>query len=183
GDIHSKNAEYFGINRDLAKTIFYGLIYGSQVAKVRQILKCSQKKAKEVCDGFWHHNMALGKLRDRCIRLHTDRGFLPGLDNRRIYTRSGHSSLNALFQSGGAIIMANTIVLKHNSMQQRSWGSMPRQVVYYHDEGIDDYIIEEDKEQLTEIIQTSIKEAGERLKVRVPLTADVNYGTNWAEIH
>ena len=40
-----------------------------------------------------------------------NKGWIIGLDGRKIYIRSPHSALNALFQSAGAIVMKNSMVI------------------------------------------------------------------------
>lgn len=133
GDIHSKNAKIFfpkevgnknrgdeGFEeyRDLAKTVFYALIYGAQAEKVSSIIGCSSTEAKNVIEDFWEVNSALGKLRQKVIKLAERYGYIPGLDGRKIYIRSPHSSMNALFQSGGAIAMkVSMICLDHWAKQ------------------------------------------------------------------
>ena len=135
GDIHTKNAfaffptqlrgmtkedDGFSYYRNLAKTLFYGLIYGAQVGKVRSIVGCSQKEAKRIFEAFWGINPGLGRLRDKIIAISDKNGWVPGLDGRRIYTRSSHSAMNAVFQSGGAIIMkVSMVILSHWAEQAR----------------------------------------------------------------
>jgi hypothetical protein len=132
GDIHTKNANHFGVSRDEAKTIFYGLIYGSQPRKVSQMLNCPIKRATEVFNSFWEVNHALGKLRDETIKSHNERGWVPGIDGRKIYTRSDHSALNALFQSCGSIVMKTAAVSLYEEAKSR--GIRFKMVGNFHDE-------------------------------------------------
>ncbi len=111
GDVHSKNAKIFEVNRDVAKNGKYALTYGAQVAKLATTLGCKQSKAKKLFDDFWRENYALGKLRDNVMGMAENKGFVPGLDGRKIYIRSSHSAVNALFQSAGAIVMKYAMVI------------------------------------------------------------------------
>lgn len=129
GDIHSKNARIFypketeGLEkgdpafdsyRSKSKNGFYGLVYGAQPPKLASTLDVSVREGKALFEAFWSENYALGKLRDRIIRMSERNGWIPGIDGRKIYTRSSHSALNALFQSCGAIIMkASMVILDH----------------------------------------------------------------------
>lgn len=148
GDIHSKNAKIFfpkqvgnknrgdeGFEeyRDLAKTVFYALIYGAQGEKISSIIGCSASEAKGLIENFWDANPALGKLRAKVIKLAERYGYIPGLDGRKIYIRSPHSSMNALFQSGGAIAMKVSMVLLDH--WARKAGLNFRKVIDMHDEG------------------------------------------------
>lgn len=111
GDIHTKNAKIFEVDRDTAKNGYYASIYGAQPPKLAAVLGCKQRKAKKLFDAFWEGNYALGKLREDVMRMAENKGFVPGLDGRKIYIRSSHSALNALFQSAGAIVMKYAMVI------------------------------------------------------------------------
>jgi len=125
GDVHSTNTrrwfpevegykkgdEVFDKCRSVSKNIFYALIYGAQPQKLSEMLGCSLKRAKEFFDMFWIDNPGLGILREKVIKIHEKGGWVPGIDGRKVYTRSPHSALNTLFQSAGAIIMKTSMVL------------------------------------------------------------------------
>ena len=183
GDIHQKNADYFNIERNQAKSLYFGLIYGASPGKIKELLHCSAKVSKEIFNEFWSVNYALGKVREKCMRAHNNKGYLPGLDGRKLFTRSEHSAMNVLFQGAGATIMANTMVNHIDKIREAKWKSKPIQVVYYTDEFIFDRVLEEDKEQLTTICKDSIALAGKQLAFRVPLLSDVQFGNSWADIH
>lgn len=125
GDVHSKNARIFfpkateGLEkgdpvfdsyRSKSKNGFYALVYGAQPPKLADTLGVSSGEGQALFDAFWRENTALGQLREKVLRM-AERGWVPGLDGRKIYIRSPHSALNALFQSAGAIVMKYSMVI------------------------------------------------------------------------
>ena len=226
GDIHSKNAkaffprqlkgkergdEGFEAYRDLAKTLFYALIYGAQWGRVKTIMGCSDAEAKAAFKKFWAVNPALSQLRDRVIGLATKYSWLTGLDGRRIYVRSKHSAMNALFQSAGAIIMKVSIVLLDNLKRRELLQAT--KVIDMHDEGqaeipkceIKVKVLKADEDptpeegwtsytrtsegqvsyysRYGELAVKSIVVAGKVLKLRCNLDAEYKVGLSWAETH
>ena len=126
GDVHSHNAHIFfpeetdGMTRadpeftpyrNISKNGFYALAYGAQIPKLAQTLKINHKTASKRFDEFWEANAGLGRLRDKIMRMADDYGYIPGIDGRKIFIRSSHSALNALFQSCGSIIMKKSAEL------------------------------------------------------------------------
>lgn len=202
GDIHSLNAARFGVTRNEAKTLFYGLIYGAQYRKLMGTFGWSEKKAKRVFNGFWKENIALGRLRDKVLSIGRKYGYLPGIDGRAIQLRgSEHAWLNALFQSCGAIAMNYSLVILDEKCNEL--GLIRAQCAYYHDEAVDE-VPESDVifipkyggenfgmvskcgkyySKFGEQAVLSLREAGEQLGLRVPLDSEYQIGHTWAEIH
>jgi DNA polymerase I-like protein with 3'-5' exonuclease and polymerase domains len=61
-----------------------------------------------------------------------EREFIRGLDGRKVMTRTEHSVLNSLFQSGGIICMKKAMVLWDQWVREE--GLNAAQVIHYHDE-------------------------------------------------
>lgn len=145
-DIHSVNARKLGIDRDSAKSFSYATLYGAQPKKLAKMLGVSVNKAKQLYEAYWEAVPALKELRDRLEDFWAENGkqWIPGLDGRRLKTRSKHSLINVLFQSGGAIATKWSVVrtaqllehkgvlgdvFKHNVSEPKVW-----QMVVMHDE-------------------------------------------------
>lgn len=203
GDLHAKNARIFfeegteGLEvdssefksyRSRGKNGTYCLMYGGQPKKLASTINVSVREAKYLFNRFWTENEALGKLRDKVMYMHDNQGWVPGVDGRRIYTRSSHSALNALFQSCGAIIMKYAMVLLHHHAEVEQIHHY--KVLDQHDEGqhevaASDCYIEEGKEKhrLGELSVLSMYQAGKKLGIRVDVTGDYSIGDTWAETH
>lgn len=203
GDIHAKNARIFFEEqvqdldvdspefksyRSRGKNGTYCLMYGGQPRKLASTISVSQRDAKYLFNKFWKENEALGKLRSIVMKMHDQRGWIPGVDGRRVWTRSSHSALNALFQSCGAIIMKKALVILTN--QANKQGIHHYKVIDMHDEGQhevrrDECSLENDhlKHPLGELAIQSIKDAGQELNLNCELDGDYSIGNSWAETH
>lgn len=104
-DIHSINARKLGIDRSSAKSFSYAAIYGAQPKKLAKMLNVSEERAKQLFNEYWDAVPALKQLKEKVEEYWTKNGktHIPGLDGRKLSTRSKHSLINVLFQSGGAI--------------------------------------------------------------------------------
>lgn len=104
-DIHTINAKKLGIDRSSAKSFSYASIYGAQPKKLAKMLGISETEAKVLFNAYWDAVPALKELKAAVEKSWEANGkkYIRGLDGRRLSTRSKHSLINVLFQSGGAI--------------------------------------------------------------------------------
>jgi hypothetical protein len=104
-DIHSINARKLGIDRNSAKSFSYSAIYGAQPKKLSKMLGISEAEGQVLFKDYWDAVPALKELKERVEQRWEASGKknIPGIDGRLLSTRSKHSLINVLFQSGGAI--------------------------------------------------------------------------------
>jgi hypothetical protein len=104
-DVHSINGQKLGISRSDAKSFSYACIYGAQPKKLAKMLSINESKAKDLFNNYWEAVPALKELKDKVENYweKTGKKHILGLDGRLLNTRSKHSLINVLFQSGGAI--------------------------------------------------------------------------------
>ena len=143
-DIHTLNAIKLGISRDQAKSISYALMYGASYKKLKSMLGLSDSEAKALYDAYWEAVKPLSDLRDEVGKVWKRRGskYVVGIDGRKINTRSQHSLLNALFQSGGVINAKYTTVFLFQYLEERGYKCDPFVyedldccgMIEYHDE-------------------------------------------------
>jgi len=155
-------------------------VYGGQYKKLANVLGCSEKKGKVLFDAFWKGNFALNKLREKLERFHDKHGWIPGLDGRKIQVRSKHALVNTLFQSAGAIVMKESIVLLDEWIRYEKLDAT--KVGDFHDEGQAE-VHPKDVERYKVLAVQSIVQAGLNLNLRCPLDAEAKEGDNWAETH
>lgn len=114
GDIHTVNQEAAGLpTRDDAKTFMYALIYGAGDLKIGRIVGGNSKTGKELRYKFYKAIPALDRLLTTTKTV-AGRGYLKGLDGRKIFVRSDHSSLNSLLQCAGAVAMKYSMINLEN---------------------------------------------------------------------
>ena len=143
-DIHTINGKKLGIPRDQAKSVSYMLMYGGSASRAKTMLGITMQEAKVLVDNYWEAVKPLSDLRDAVTRKWKDRGskYVVGLDGRKIMTRSQHSLLNALFQSGGVIDAKYTTVFLYQILEDQGLSCNPFTektidmcgMIEYHDE-------------------------------------------------
>lgn len=143
-DIHTLNSIKLGITRDQAKSISYALMYGASYKKLKSMLGLSDSEAKALYEAYWDAVKPLSDLRDEVSKVWKRRGskYVVGIDGRKIMTRSQHSLLNALFQSGGVINAKYTTVFLFQYLEERGYKCDPFKyadldccgMIEYHDE-------------------------------------------------
>ena len=122
---------------------------------------------------------ALKVLRERVVRA-SEKGYIKGLDGRKIWIRSGHAALNFLLQGAGAIVMKKALTILNNRAIME--GLDYKFVGNIHDE-FQTEVLESHAERFGELAVDSIKEAGQYYELRCPLDAEAKIGNNWAETH
>lgn len=193
GDFHTKvwdPIKLYIATRDDAKGIEYAMIYGASDTKLGSMANYNPQKwshsklGKEIRRLVMQGIPALGELTDR-VKSAAERGFLVGLDGRKLHTRSSHSALNVLFQGAGAIVMKKSIVLLDDWIKEEGLTHEDvMKVGDFHDEGQAE--VRNNKEIIelySKLAVQSIRQAGEHYNLRCPLDAEAIVGRNWAETH
>lgn len=180
GDIHTANQKAAGLSeRSQAKTFIYAFLYGAGDAKIGTIVGGGAKEGKVLKDKFLKNTPALLKLRENVDKA-AARGYLKGLDGRRVIVRSPHAALNTLLQSAGAIVMKKALTLLD---YRATRAKLDYQFVgNIHDE-FQVEVKEEHAEEFGQLAVKSIIQAGEDLQLRCPLDGEYKVGNNWAETH
>ena len=103
GDIHAVNADAIGVTRRQVKTITYAFLYGAGNVKLghtfdKQLTdEQAKKKGAEIRKAYVAAIPGLKELLE-AVHKASERGYVRGLDNRRILVDSRHKSLNYLIQ-------------------------------------------------------------------------------------
>ena len=180
GDIHTANQKLARLeSRDKAKTFIYALMYGAGDEKLGKVVGGSTSDGKRARQYFFDNKPSFKSLRDRVQRA-SAKGYLKGLDGRKLYIRNAHSALNTLLQGAGAIVMKQALILlddllKLNTVEYKF-------VANIHDE----WQIEVPKDKADFIGQfavDSIIKAGKHFNLRCPLDGEYKIGGDWSETH
>ena len=180
GDVHTRNQQLFGCpTRDMAKTILYAWLYGASPSKLATIVGGKAKDGQKLRDGF---NLIPGytKLVDKIGRL-SDKGWLPGLDGRRLIVRSQHSALNLLLQGAGAVVFKKWLIVQKDYLTQA--GIRYKLVASVHDEVQVEVLDKGRADEAGELIVRAAVDAGIMLGMRCPVAAEYKVGLNWADCH
>jgi len=191
-----KDDEDFKNLRNLAKSGRYALAYGCSPKKLAETLGKPQNLGETLYESFWNANPALKMLRERLELFWEGQGgkrWIPGIDGRRLQTRSKHSLVNTLFQGCGAIAMDYSgLYMDHwlgglrvdeEARPCYYWNGRPLyRVAYMHDEYLWE-VPEGFGDEIGEMGTRSIEESGKKLNLKVPLHGSYKVGMSWAECH
>lgn len=181
GDIHTKNADVFHCNRDIAKNGKYAIGYGCGVAKLASTIGCSKEEAKQLLGNYWDNNPGLKELKAILEHEFEEKGYITAIDGRPLSVRYKHALINTLFQSCGSIIMKYALIILDKKIRCAILKGC-KFVGNFHDE----WIVEcnpEDAETVAKLSVESIEQAGRILKINVPITGEAKIGHSWAETH
>ena len=181
GDIHTHNQEAAGLpTRNMAKTFFYGFCYGAGAEKLGSIIGGGAKEGSILKARFFKKLPALKKLMDNVIKAVESRGYIRGLDGRRLRTRSPHSALNLLLQSAGALIMKRWLIEVMKIIDERGLDCTP--VLNTHDEA-EFEVLKGQEDEVAQICEECMLIAGEFFNIRIPIQGVSQIGETWADVH
>ncbi len=196
GDIHTKNQIAAGLpTRAKAKRFIYAFIYGGGDALIGSLVGGKSKEGKEIKAKFLSSLPSLDRLIKGVKKAIKTRGFLKGLDKRKLKVREEYKGLNVLLQSAGAIVMKKALCILWNDLKAEgyklfSWSDYCKGnrdfdiafVLNVHDEyqaEVKPEITDEYKVMAVE----AIKKAGEFFGYRCPLDGEAKVGHSWFDTH
>jgi DNA polymerase I-like protein with 3'-5' exonuclease and polymerase domains len=180
GDIHTTNQRLAGLeSRNQAKTFIYALLYGAGDEKLGSVAGGGRKSGKNLRESFLHNLPSFAALKERVSNA-SARGYLTGLDGRRLLVRSEHSALNTLLQAAGAIVMKKALVILDD--YAKLWKLDYKIIGNIHDE-VQTEVAEKDAEKFGWLAVECLKAAGIEFNLRCPLDGEYKVGTTWAETH
>ena len=178
GDIHTANQKLAGLeSRNQAKTFIYALLYGAGDAKLGSVAGGSRQVGSRLRQSFFDNLPSFKALKDRVAREAT-KGFVKGLDGRKVFVRSEHAALNSLLQSAGSLVMKKAVIIFNEKIK-----NLPADfVMNVHDE----WQLETEAmsaDTVGNLGIESIIEAGLAFNLNCPLDGEYNVGSNWSETH
>jgi len=180
GDIHTANQQAAGLEtRDQAKTFIYAFIYGAGAAKIGSVVGGTAADGQRLIDTFLANVPALATLRQK-VDAASSRGYLFGLDGRKLIVRNKHSAVNLLIQGAGAVICKQWLVdihllMRHNKINANLVASIHDE--YQHE------VYKDQAEEFGEITKLAMKKTEERLRIKCPLDSEYKVGLNWSQTH
>jgi DNA polymerase I-like protein with 3'-5' exonuclease and polymerase domains len=202
-DMHSRNQRAIMLRlRDSAKTFFYAWLYGSgnfnlgtivladwtaeKLAKFYKAFPPGERRRRKIAmlGKRGRERMVAGipgiqRLLD-AVQGAAERGFILGLDKRRIPIRSMHSALNFLCQGAGALLMKRSLIIAFEGFREAAIDVLP--LLNVHDE-FQLSVTKEDADEAGRIAAESVTKAGEYYGFRCPLAGNYDIGANWSQTH
>ena len=166
-------------------------MYGAGNQKLGSIVKPSGspqaqiKAGKKLRTKFLTNIPALSKLIDAVQHRAKTRGYLIGIDKRKLRIRSLHSALNTLLQSTGAIVVKKATNIMWDEFEAKGYrfGREIYQLAHVHDEYQLAVRKDLDPEEIGGIAVNAIRKAGEYFGFRCPLDGEYKTGDSWADTH
>jgi DNA polymerase I-like protein with 3'-5' exonuclease and polymerase domains len=190
GDIHQINADAIGVSRKAVKAITYAFIYGAGDEKIGMTVnpllkgKDAAKLGASVRRKFLQAIPGLSQLL-KAVKEKSQTGVLKGLDGRPIRLQGAkHAALNYLLQSAGAIVCKNWVTKTHQNIESLGLrlGVDYQPLGFIHDEqqlaATPTHAI-----SIKKILKETMPAVGTELQLKVPLAAEVQEGSNWADCH
>jgi len=189
GDIHTYNQTKAGLpTRAAAKSFIYALIYGAGDATIGELVGGSKIEGRQIKQEYFSELPKLKRLIESVKRA-SGRGWLKGLDGRRIYMRNDSrgnidrkKAVNTLLQSAGSIVMKKSCVKLWKEVERQ--GIQAHKVLDMHDEGQSE--VKDNQENIERYCITSVNsiiDAGKHFNLNIPLDAEYKIGRNMAETH
>lgn len=192
GDIHQINMDSTGItSRDTIKRVLYGLLYGAgdwklgftvdPYASVTAQIALGKSIRAKLMKGL----PALAKAIEK-IQAQAQRGFLEGLDGRKLPVRNTYSALNLRLQSDAALVSKKWLCLSEDYLLAEGfdmgWLGDFTFMLYVHDE-IQTAIKEALVEIGAKIIKKAAADAGMFFGFNCPIAAESKIGQDWCDCH
>lgn len=188
GDVHTTNQEAAGLDtRDKAKTFIYAFLYGAGDEKIGSIAGKGKQAGKKLKEAFLEKTPGLANLL-KIVKSAAKRGYIKGIDGRKVPIRSDHAALNMRLQNAGAVVCKQwgcdwDDALKAQGLKH-GWDGDYVFLSWSHDEY--QLAVRNDPELIEKVKQAGIeagRNAGLPFNFQCPLDVDVKVGRNWAECH
>jgi DNA polymerase I len=187
GDIHTENQHAAGLQtRNQAKTFIYAFLYGAGDAKIGSVVGGDAGEGRRLKNKFLRSLPALGRLVD-AVQEASKRGYLTGLDGRRLHVRSSHAALNTLLQSAGALICKKWLLILEETLQKaglkNGFDGDYAFCAWVHDEVQIACRNETIAKQVAHHAVSAVALAGDAFNFRCGLAGESKIGANWSETH
>lgn len=168
-------------DRDVGKTINYALIFGAGDAKLGSVVGGDIQEGRKLRNTLMSRIPGFKRLTERVAK-EAKKGFLYGLDGRKLVLREEHKALNTLIQGGGAVYMKQVMVCLRDLVKVE--GLMAFKILDMHDESQWEVLDEPSTiSMFKELVEDAFVAANIKLKLRCPQAPEIKQGKNWAETH
>jgi len=191
-DIHAYNMSKTGIDsRSTIKRGLYGLLYGAGDPKIgatiaadldsSQWAEAGRRFRQQLMDGLPALNSVIKETQAQA-----QKGFIYGLDGRKVPIRSEHAALNTRLQGAGALIAKRWLVFTEDYAMaeglNHGWHGDFAMLAFVHDE-IQSAARSEVAEEFAALCIEAAADAGSSFGMSCPIGAEFKIGHNWAECH
>ncbi|MDC1141518.1 DNA polymerase I [Planctomycetota bacterium] len=195
-DIHAATAsKLFGIatgdvnkdQRNIAKTVNFGVLYGQSAFGLSQTLGIPRKEAKEFINNYFEIHPKVAGLTDAVLAECKERGFvttlagrkryLPEITSKNVMVRKGaeRQAFNTVLQGTAADLIK--MAMLNADIEIRAKNHPWRMLLQVHDE----LVFESPEESADECAKFAERIMSGAMELKVPLDVDAGIGSNWLE--
>ena len=195
-DFHAETAaRVFGVPvgevtpalRSRAKAVNFGIVYGQQAYGLSTSLKISRAEAQDMIDRYFEAYPGVDAYLRQQVRLAHEQGWVQTMygrkrhikeitsRNRQLRAFGERTAMNHPMQGTAADIIKIAMVRVADLLRRE--GLKAKMVLQIHDE-LDFEVPLAERDRLAALVKEAMEGVAE---LRVPLIADVSYGSNWAE--
>ena len=184
-----------GVIREGCKSFRYGFLFGARAKRLGEILSTTIRAARQIdptyrgpsADGaralqrFEAATPGLKQLR-QLLEGKAGRGWVDGLDGRRVPVDAKYKALNRIVTCAEAVICKRWLINVYDELSARfhyGWDGDAVIVTWIHDELVV-CCRPEIADQVGELMVRHAKEPGEFYDLKVPLDAEYKIGRTWA---
>ena len=173
--------------RSRAKAVNFGIVYGQQAYGLATSLKIGRVEAQEMIDRYFDAYPGVRAYLDESVRLAHERGWATTMygrkrhikefrqRNKQLIAFGERTAMNHPMQGTAADIIKIAMVQVERRLREEGLAS--RLVLQIHDE-LDLEVPVGELEAASELVRSTMEGVAQ---LRVPLIAEVSYGSNWAE--
>ena len=173
--------------RSRAKAVNFGIVYGQQAYGLSTSLKIPRAEAQEMIDRYFEAYPGVRAYLDESVRLAHERGWATTMygrkrhikefrqRNKQLIAFGERTAMNHPMQGTAADIIK--IAMVRVAARLREEGLAAKLVLQIHDE-LDLEVPKDEVEAASELVRTTMEGVAQ---LKVPLIAEVSYGSNWAE--
>ena len=173
--------------RSRAKAVNFGIVYGQQAYGLATSLKIGRAEAQEMIDRYFDAYPGVRAYLDESVRLAHERGWATTMygrkrhikefrqKNKQLIAFGERTAMNHPMQGTAADIIKIAMVQVERRLREEGLAS--RLVLQIHDE-LDLEVPVGELEATSELVRSTMEGVAQ---LRVPLIAEVSYGSNWAE--
>lgn len=197
-DIHASTAakvfkvplgEVTRLQRDQAKTVNFGIIYGVSAFGLSNQTNLSRTEAKDLIDTYYETYPKLKDYMDKQVAFAREEGYVETVLGRRRYLAdingrnamlrgmAERNAVNAPIQGSAADIIKIAMINIHKELEERKLKT--KMLLQVHDELVFD-VYKPELEEVTKLVTELMEEA---FPLIVPLKVDIGLGNNWLEAH
>lgn len=197
-DVHRRTASLiFGVpmdqvtstQRNQAKTINFGVIYGMGPMRLARENGVSMAEAKKFIEDYFAKYPGIQKFTTECVETAKQKGYvstllgrkrrLPDIQSSNVGLRisSEHMAVNTPIQGSAADLIKIAMIRLHGKLKAKKMGTV--MLLQVHDE----LVFEAPKGEVEEAKKLIVHEMENAMKLKVPLKVDVGVGKSWLEAH